>query len=119
MNRHYLICITLSLILTGCGSSDSNEDDETMTPDVSIDNECDSRKTSSTVAGLAATLLSTAILTGCSDGDSGSGHTVSGTLFTAGQTVIDYDINDIYSGSLTNDDPFNGCLLYTSDAADE
>ena len=108
MNRHYLICITLSLILTGCGSSDSNEDDETMTPDVSIDNECDSRKTSSTVAGLAATLLSTAILTGCSDGDSGSGHTVSGTLFTAGQTVIDYDINDIYSGSLTNDDPFNG-----------
>ena len=108
MNRHYQIYIALSLILTGCGGSNSNEDDETMTPDVSIDNECDSRETNSTVAGLAAALISTAILTGCSDGESGSGHTVSGTLFTAGQTVIDYDINDVYSGTQTNDDPFEG-----------
>ena len=108
MNRLSPICIALSLILAGCGGATSSEEDETMTPDILIDDECNTRNATSTVASFAAALLSTAMLAGCSDGDSNSGHTVSGTLFTAGQTVIDYDINDVYSGSLTNDDPFNG-----------
>ena len=107
MNRHYLICFALGLTLAGCGGGSGGED-ETMPPDQPINDECNIRDATSTVASFAAAILSTAIISGCSDGESGSGHTVSGTLFTAGQTVIDYDINDVYSGSLTNDDPFNG-----------
>lgn len=106
MNRLSPICIALSLILAGCGGATSSEEDETMTPDILIDDECNTRNATSTVASFAAALLSTAMLAGCSDGDSDSGHTVSGTLFTAGQTVIDYDINDVYSGSQTNSTPF-------------
>ena len=108
MPRH-MITLAFTAALTACGGGNNEEDDSMNT---GINNppgeQCPESETKTNRDSiLASLLLTTTLVAGCSDGGTDSDITVSGTLFTAGQTVIDYDINDVNSGTRSNDDPFN------------
>lgn len=62
------------------------------------------RPVSLLASALLATTL-TATLSGCSDGV--GGFTLSGTLYTSGSLVTDYDINDLRGGTRSNSDPLD------------
>ncbi len=108
MYKRYLHTIVTALLLVGCGGT-GNEGD-TMNPETSDQTpaeQCESSSTFSALKVFGTALIGATLLSGCSNESTDEGISVSGTLFTAGKTVLDYDINDVQGGTLSNDDPFD------------